>query len=84
MSKQSPNIEMGAHFERALKVLAAVGRLKSGGTATDVREAFCDIHGEPIGVMTVRRNLAFLLAVGRVRCDFDGSAYWWTCVPEGK
>lgn len=54
-----------------------LAKLKSGGTATDVREAYIEMFGERIGVTTVKRILHLLTRIRPAKWETDGNARWW-------
>lgn len=65
-------------YLRVTQVLTSVRRLRSGGTASDVRESYIDTTGERIAVSTVRCILFHLSDLGLVSFAENGNARWWS------
>lgn len=79
MEAQAKAPETGSKSHRhIIRVTQAVSYLRQGGTATDVREAYCDLHRSTIGISTVRRILELLYEIDKVSRSGDPKAYWWS------
>ena len=68
--------------ERIVKTLAALKRLRSGGTASDVRETLMDLIDDTISVMTVRRYLWLLKSLGLAEFSEVDNSRWWQAVEK--